>query len=451
MNRIIGGTVLRGMTNKTVTFINYGKPKFLKKHHVYFIGKKKSLDIQLRAIREKKPLAVVIPSHYRHLTFPLGMTVISVKDPYTAYWRLGEWNFQQYPVKVIGITGSAGKSTTTAMVAAILKTKYRFVQTTDNLNTATYLPNYLCQLTSRHHALLLEMGMKSLRNIARQCRVVRPHYGAITNVGEAHIGNLGGTHNIIKAKQELIEGMRPGGIVFLNADNARSRQLSSDHVNVRRYWFGIEHRAHVQATHVRYTSKGMQFSVTVSNRTYPFTLPAYGIHNVYNALAAIGICYTMGFTMSEIQRGLSHFKQPRMRLEPIRGNRGTLLINDAWNANPTATIAGLNVLTAIAGKRPSVAVLGDMLGLGKFTNSAHAKVGAYIARHPVDRLVTIGKRAEMIARTAIENGFDKEKVTMFRTREAAGRYLSRLSNCVIYFKASRDIHLEKLVKALKKR
>lgn len=449
---IIEGKLVKGRTDTTVSSVNYGRPKYVRRHQLYFFGKKTSFDKQYAAVKQVKPLAVVIPSRYRHLSFPAETAVIQVSDPYRSFWRLGLWNFRQHPVKTVAITGSAGKSTTTSMVASVLKRRYPIVKTEGNLNTASFLPTYLCRLSSKHRVLLLEMGMKSLGNIARQCRVVRPQVGAVTNVGEAHYGSVGGAHNIVKAKQELIDGMRDGGVVWLNADNDRSRKLRTEHVNVSRYWFGIDQPAHVQGSHIRYTSRGMSFHVHVNGQTYSFTIPAFGKHNVYNALAAIGICYAMGFSMAEIQKGLAMFKQPHMRLQLVKGVRGTLLINDAWNANPTSMIAGLNVLNALSGKRKSIAVLGDMKELGSYTQQAYNRVGDYIARHPVDQLVTVGRYANLIARRAVSKGFNPQKVVSFRTREAALRHLLRApSGSVIYFKASRSLHFEKLVKQLKAR
>lgn len=450
LTRIIGGKIIRGKSDSVIRAANYGKTKYVHRRQVYFFSKKTSLTKQYDAVKRAKPIAVVIPPRYRRLSFPHETTVIETTDPYQAFWRLGLWNFRQIPVNTIGITGSAGKSTTTAMVASILKRRYRLVKTEGNLNTVSFLPSYLCRLSPGDHVLLLEMGMKSRGNIARQCRVVRPKFGAITNVGEAHLGSLGSAENILKAKQELIDGMRDGGVVWLNADNTRSRRLRTDHRKVKRYWFGVERPAHVQATHIRYTARGMSFRVNLNNTSYTFTIPTYGVHNVYNALTAIGLCYSMGLSISDIQTGLATFKPPHMRQELIRGKNGTLLINDAWNANPTAMKAGLRVLLDIAGRRKSIAVLGDMKELGSYTRQAHVEVGNHIARYPVDQLVTVGRHAYTIAQQAIKKGFDKRNVFCYGTREAALRHLFRVPpGCVIYFKASRSLHFERIVKALR--
>jgi UDP-N-acetylmuramoyl-tripeptide--D-alanyl-D-alanine ligase len=205
---IVGGTLIRGKRDLLLSSANYGKPKYVRAEHLYFFSTKKSLADQLDAIRRVRPKAVVIPSTVSVSSVPLSSAVIRATDPYAAFWRLALWNWKQVPVKVIGITGSAGKSTTTEMVAAILAQKSSIVKTMGNLNTFTYLPSYLTRLSPGHKYLVLEMGMKSLNNIARQCRTVRPEVGVVTNVGEAHVGSLGSLDTIVRAKQDPVAQRR---------------------------------------------------------------------------------------------------------------------------------------------------------------------------------------------------------------------------------------------------
>ncbi|RAL22557.1 UDP-N-acetylmuramoyl-tripeptide--D-alanyl-D-alanine ligase [Thermoflavimicrobium daqui] len=298
--------------------------------------------------------------------------------------------------------------------------------------------------------LLLEMGMKSLYNIKRQCSIVRPHIGVVTNVGEAHVGSLGNLDIVVKAKQEIIDGMRPRGTLFLNADDARSRKLNTRNFIGKIRTFGIKNPAYIRGRNVHYTSRGMKFEAKINGKIYPFFIPTFGIHNVYNALAAIGVSLSMGVPIKAIQTGLARFHAPQMRLQLIRGQASRLLINDAWNANPTAMAAGLHVLKNIAGSRPTIAVLGDMLELGRLTYSSHQRIGRLIARLNIDHLITIGKNARIIAQSAIQSGFDRSRVTVCHSREEVLYHLSYAPrNALIYFKASRKLHLEKIVKRFK--
>lgn len=450
--QIIGGTIISGDRQTLVQTINHGKPKVLKSDQVYFYKKSIKWEKQIAAIRNIRPKAIVIPYHLSRQSFPPSCAIIRVQDPYQAFFRAALWNWRQLRPRVIAITGSAGKSTTTAMVSSILKRRWPMVATQGNLNTFTYLPTYLARLTPKHRLLLLEMGMKSLNNIRRQCQIVRPEIGVVTNVGEAHVGSLGNLDIVVKAKQEMVDGVRPGGTIFINNDDRRSRKLNTRRHRGKVRTFGIHNRSHIQGANVRYTSKGMAFDALINGKSHPFFIPTYGIHNVYNALAAIGVAYEFGASILDIQKGLSVLRLPKMRLQFISGRSGRLLINDAWNANPTAMIAGLKVLKSLSKRRPSIAVLGDMLELGKLSVPSHQKIGRFVAKLQLSQLITVGTHGKIIANAAIQAGMDRRKIFVFFNGNDVVRHILHRtpSTSIVYFKASRKLHFEKIVKQLRK-
>ena len=449
--QIMGGRLTTGSPSKIIQSLNFGNPKQLRPHQVYFYSRKvRWHEKQLPAIQNVRPLAVVLPDHLPARNIPAGTAIIRVKDAYQAFFKAGLWNWKQCPARVIGITGSAGKSTTTEMVASILKYRWPMVKTQGNLNTFSFLPSYLTRLTGKEKLLLLEMGMKSLNNIRRQCQIVRPEIGAVTNVGEAHAGSLGGLHLIVKAKQEMVDGIRKNGTLILNADDLRTRKLKTNRFQGRILTFGIARPAHIQGKNIRYSRNGMTFDAVLQGRSFSVSIPIYGTHNVYNALAAIGIAWSFGATIPEMKKGLATFQAPKMRLQFIHTKSGRILINDAWNANPTALKAGLDVLRNVSGSRPAIAVLGDMLELGDYSTQAHIQSGKYVAKLGLTQLVTLGKRGKMIAQSAIASGMSPKKVQACHHPAQALRYLARTPrNAVIYFKASRSLHFERLVKQLK--
>lgn len=447
---ITEGRLLSGNRLSWINAVNFGKYKYLRPHQVYFYTRKTKWPTQLAAIQQIKPIAVVLPAHLSSQGIPATIGIIRVKDAYSAYWKVAKWNWSQYPTRVIGITGSAGKSTTTEMLSSILKYRWPMVKTEGNLNTFSFLPNYLTRLQSKHKLLLLEMGMKSLNNISRQCKMVRPEIGIVTNVGEAHVGNLGDLDVVVRAKQEMVDGIRPGGTLLLNADDIRSRKLNISNFRGKLITFGIKNHADIQASHIQYTNKGMSFDVSVNGKKVSFFIPIFGTHNVYNALAAIGAAKTFGASIEEMKKGLATFRPPKMRLQLIRSRSGRLLINDAWNANPTAMAAGLTVLKNIATKKYAIAILGDMLELGHLSKSAHETIGKYVAKLGIDQLVTIGNNGKIIAKSAIKNGMNKQNVFSYSTHNQVVDHISRTPrDSIIYFKASRKLHLEKIVERLK--
>ncbi|WP_380705800.1 UDP-N-acetylmuramoyl-tripeptide--D-alanyl-D-alanine ligase [Salinithrix halophila] len=403
----------------------------------------------MEALKNNPPAAIILPNELPLPPLPTRVAVIRVPRASSAVWRLALWNWKQMKVPVIGITGSTGKSTTTTMVDAILKQTHRVVRTHGNLNTFFYLPTYLLRLSPADDILLLEMGMSSLHNIARQCQVVRPHVGVVTNVGEAHVGSLGGLDQVVRAKQEMIDGVRPGGILFLNADCSRSQQLSTRHFQGTICKFGIDQPADIQGEELQYTKEGMRFYARVEGRRLPFRIPLFGEHNVSNALAAIGVVRSLGVPFPAIQRGLARMRPLHMRFQVIQGRQRRTLINDAWNASPSAMQEGLSVLKKIAGNQPAIAVLGDMHELGQYSRFAHTQIGKQAASLNLDGLITFGSQAKAIASAAIANGLDSRQVTHFTNRRALIRFLSQApENAILYFKASRKLHFERIVQRL---
>ncbi|WP_124727461.1 UDP-N-acetylmuramoyl-tripeptide--D-alanyl-D-alanine ligase [Staphylospora marina] len=448
---IIGGTSSSHLPQALVSSVNFGRPRSLRHHQVYFYTREISWSKQLSAIRAVKPVAVVLPHDQSSAGIPPDTGIIRVKDAFSSFWKLALWNFKQCPVRVIGISGSSGKSTTTAMTASILRYRWPMVRTEGNLNTWVFLPTYLTRLTPDHKLLLLEMGMKSLNNIRRQCAVVKPEIGAVTNVGEAHAGSLGGLDKVVLAKQELVDGIRRGGTLFLNADDARSRKLSVKRFSGRVYTFGIKNNADVRATNIRYNTRGMSFDANLFGQRISCFIPIFGIHNVYNALAAMGIARAFGASVKEIRDGLASFKPPGMRLQFLKGRSGRILINDAWNANPTSMKAGLEVLRHIFPDRTKIAVLGDMKELGDLTYEGHSSIGRFAAGIGLSQLVTIGRGGRLIAHAAIKAGMDRQRVYSYDTHDQLVAHLIRKTppGSLIYFKASRSMHLEKVVDRLR--
>ncbi|SDC14449.1 UDP-N-acetylmuramoyl-tripeptide--D-alanyl-D-alanine ligase [Melghirimyces thermohalophilus] len=450
--RILKGSLIRGNGHTVLHAANQGKYKYLRKKQIYFYSTSRSHEKQIAALRRCPPAAVVIPRGVSPAAIPKATAVIQVSDMDKARWRLALWNWRQHAPRVSAVTGSAGKSTTTAMIASILKQNRRVVHTTGNLNTFRYLPSYLLRLSPGDQVLSLEMGMKSLDNIASQCRIVRPEVGAVTNVGEAHAGSVGGLNRVVQAKQELIDGLRSGSTLYLNADCQRSRQLSTRRFQGKVYTFGIHQPADIQGGNLRYTTRGTIFDVKMDGKRGTFFIPTWGKHNIYNALAAIGIARSLGSSLRKIKSGLQRVELPKMRLQRLQGAARRVLINDAWNANPTAMKAGLTVLNSISGTRPAIAVLGNMMELGSYTRSAHREVGRFAAQLNLHQLITYGREAREIGKTAIAEKMNPQRVIHFHSRQSLLRHLRNTPpRSIIYFKASRKQKFERIVNALANR
>lgn len=405
----------------------------------------KKIDFKLL---RAKPSAGVITSSAWKDKVPVHHPLILVSDPTIALWKLAYWQRNRSKALFIGITGSQGKTTTKEMLASILKRKYTTFKSPANHNLAAFIPAHMFYLNSGHQVAVLEMGMSSLGNIREQCSVAKPRIGIVTNVGEAHVGKLGNSlQNVVRAKQELVDGIVPNGLLILNADDPGSKKLSLGRFRGKIITIGINNPATLQAKNVKFLLDGMHFTVN----QVPYHIRTWGIHNVYNALAAIAAARELKVPTPIIQRGLLTYYAPWARLQRLSGINRSVLINDAYNANPSSMIAGLKVLQRVAQKRPSIAVLGDIYELGSHSASGHARVGKFVAKVKPTYLITIGPQAAIIARTAAAHGMPAHRIRSFSSQSAALAHIRSMmpKGAVLYFKASRKVQLEWLVKQLR--
>lgn len=444
---ITRGALIRGKPTVSVQGATYGKTKYIKPGVAFFMRPSEKVSIQLSALKTQRS-AVVVTTRALSLKVPRHHAVITVVNPYEAYWRLAKWQRAKSNAFFIGITGSAGKTTTKEMLASVLMRKYPTLKSSGNMNVYDSLPSHLFRLNGRHRMAVLEMGMASFGNIRAQCAVARPQLGIVTNVGEAHAGKLGSSlAGVVKAKQELVDGVVPGGTLILNADDKGTKKLNTSRFRGKIIRYGIKSPAEVRAANIKFHPTGMKFRVGST----PYRIPSLGRHNVYNALAVITAARELKVSEKDIQRGLQSYEQPYRRLQPVRGVKNFLLLNDTFNANPTAAIQGLRVMKRIAKKRRKVAVIGDMLSLGALTERGHRRVGKAAAKLGIDHLITVGSRAQSVAKGAKRNGMAASRIHSFsHIRQAHAFILHRIpANAVLYFKASHDTGLNQLVTALR--
>ncbi|MDR6224305.1 UDP-N-acetylmuramoyl-tripeptide--D-alanyl-D-alanine ligase [Desmospora profundinema] len=448
LSRLIEGRLLRGRPKTVVRHAAFGYTKSLRTGVVFFFHPQRSAAQQLNALRQKSSSGVIVPPSLASRV-PRHHPVIVVKNPLRAIWRVTQRQRKLSRAQFIGVTGSSGKTTTKEMLASILSRQAPTLKSHSNNNLFASMPSNLIPLNGSHRYAVLEMGMASLGNIRNQCSVAKPSIGVVTQVKEAHVGSLGSSlNNVVRAKQELVDGVKPGGLLVLNADDPGSRRLSLARFRGKVITIGIKNQATLRASRIHVHRNGTNFRV--GNRHYQ--IPIWGRHNVYNALAAIAVARHLKVPPSKIAEGLRRFSPPYMRLQPVRGKKKTLLINDAYNANPTSMIAGLRVLKQVGKGSRTFAVLGDMHELGSHSQSGHARVGKIVARLKPDHLITVGPRAATIARQAVAKGYPRHRAASFPLQLAPVRsyIVKRMTpGSVLYFKASRKVSMENLVRALR--
>jgi UDP-N-acetylmuramoyl-tripeptide--D-alanyl-D-alanine ligase len=385
------------------------------------------------------------PENIAGLSWPV---CLRVEDTLRALQSAGAFWRKQLEVRVIGVTGSVGKTTSKELIAAVLETRYRTFKTEGNYNNEIGLPLMLLKLSQAHERAVLEMGFYEIGEIAELCRWARPEVGVVNNVYAVHLERAGSIENIITGKGELVEALPPEGVAVLNMDDPRVMSMRS-RTKARTFTYGLDPNADLWADHI--TSQGLAglyFTLHHRGDTMNVRVPMLGQHSLHTALRAAAVGLIEGLTWQEIVEGLQSIGAVQLRLAAVRGPGGSLLIDDTYNASPESTIAALNLLREMEGRR-KIAVLGDMLELGSFEETGHRMVGQR-ARDIVHVLVTIGSRAKLIAQEARAVGLPAAAIVHFEKGEEALPYLKELigEGDVVLVKGSRGLRLDRLARAL---
>lgn len=443
-----------------------------------FIGEKVDAHRFVNGALEKGAAGAVIselpdelPAE-RSYSFMPGKFYIKVPDTILAAGDLARAYRQRFDLPVVGVTGSVGKTTMKDMIASVLSQKFRTLKTEANFNNNIGLPRTILRLDRDTQMAVIEMGMNHKGEISYLVQIAKPTCAVITNIGEAHIGNLGSRENIFRAKCEIFEGLADGGFAVMNADDEFLPRLRKDADKQRRFhftWIGESADADYRAVDIDDTlQECVKFRAITPGGSLNVVVPALGRHMIYPALASIALGQHFGMTDEEIVRGIAAYVPTALRMETSHCPHNVTIYNDAYNANPESMKAGLTTLAHTGGRITQqeqtqaektqavpaqknrvrrVAVLGDMLELGDMEEKLHREVGAFAAEQGIDTLITVGSRARWMAEAAKEHG-----MTMVRSydssEEARTAVMAEVRpDTAIYFKASHLMALEKLAAA----
>ena len=362
-----------------------------------------------------------------------------VTDTGKALLQLAGWYRRRFQLPVVGLTGSVGKTTTKEFIALVLGAKYNTLKTQGNLNNEIGVPQMLFRLEDSHTAAVIEMGMNHFGEISRLTRAVAPTVGLITNIGVSHIENLGSRAGILQAKLEILEGMAPDAPLIVNTDNDMLRTVKLGDRPL--LTFAIDDQsADFTATDIAEQGSTTTFTVHHSTFTQPVTIPTVGIHNVYNALAAMAVGYVTGVNPVAAASALANYVPTGMRQNLVQVG-GVQVIEDCYNASPDSMRAALQTLGKLPVHR-RYAVLGAMLELGDYAKEAHTQVGKMAAENGIDGVLAYGADAAYIVEAAKQAGL--ENARLFDTKEALAQSLAQQvqPGDGVLFKGSRGMHLE---------
>ena len=377
-------------------------------------------------------------------------TIILVEDSLIAFGQIAAYKRSLYNIPVIQVTGSVGKTSTRDIIANVVRMQYKTLQTEGNLNNSIGLPTTILKLKDEE-ALVVESGMNHFGEIRYLGKIAKPTIAVITNVGTAHIGLLGSRENILKAKLEILENQKPDGYVVINNDNDLLHKWKEEDNKYKKYTFGIENDSDVMAYDINIYNDYSTYKVKINEVEYNVTVPVSGKHFVYNSLCAIAIGNLLNISPEKIIEGIRGFELTKRRMEVDKIKDNITIINDSYNASYDSMVAAIDYLKEFIGKR-KIAVLGDMFELGNFAEELHRKVGEYVAKKDLDLLITVGENSKFIAKQAIENGMNSNKVIEFKANNEAVNYLkSNIKNeDVILLKAANGMKFIEIFNELKK-
>ncbi len=385
----------------------------------------------------------------RSFMLPVGNTLRALQ-------RLALEVRRNWGKRLIAVTGSAGKSTTKEMIAAILSRRLNVLRSPGNLNNDFGLPLALLKLEPEHEAAVVELAMSASGEIARLARLAEPQIGVVTNVAAVHLQFFDSVDAIARAKRELVDYLAttgPTAIAVLNADDERVSKFSEGFPG-RVVTFGFSPRAEFRALEVKGAADvGTWVKLASPGGRSEFSLPLPGRHNVANALAAIAACSPFGINAREIAEGLAGFKNLHQRSEILTLPGGITVINDSYNSNPLAMERMLEVLAGWVGARRRIVVAGEMLELGAASPDLHRAVGRRCAQTGVEQVIAVQGDARYIAEGAIEGGIPASRARFFPDAKSAAKFCQALvaPGDVFLVKGSRGVHLEAVIELLAKK
>jgi UDP-N-acetylmuramoyl-tripeptide--D-alanyl-D-alanine ligase len=399
------------------------------------------------AALEKGAAAAVVRKDQWH-RYSWTSRVLLVDDTLVALQTLATAVRKLWGKALIGVTGSAGKTTTKEAIAHVLGTRFRVLKSEGNLNNHFGLPLMLLKLEPEHDIAVIEMGMSHAGEIRALAKIAEPEIGVVTNVAPVHLEFFDSLAGIARAKYELIESLPANGTAVLNADDEYVSQFGRGFKG-RVVTFGTRPTADVRAEDVKsHGTEGSTFNLITANGREHACLPLVGEHNVLNALAAVGVGLVRGLTLAEAAAALATLTPADKRGQVLQlGN--IKVINDCYNSNPKALAAMVDALAAMPGAR-RIVVAGEMLELGPAGDEMHRAAGQHIADRKIDVLLGVRGLAQTMVESAQQAGMRAEFVA---TPEEAGEWLARETRegDIVLLKASRGVKLEKALETWKAR
>ena len=382
--------------------------------------------------------------------------IVKVENTVKALQKLASYKRSLYNIPVIGITGSVGKTSTKDIIASVVGQKYKVLKTEGNLNNEIGMPMTILKLDD-HEAMVLEMGTDKFGDLSLLTEIAKPTICVMTIIGTSHIANFGSRENILKGKLEILEGISGNKVVVINNDNDLLhnwfKEAKEEYLNngIKITTYGIDNESDYMAKDISLKEYQSTYNVNVENKEYLINVPVGGKHFVYNSLAAIAIGKHLDIGIDKIINGIKEFKLTKMRMDVDKLPNNIVVINDTYNASYDSMKSGIEYLSKIKSNK-KIAILGDMLELGEYSEKLHRDVGKCVEENNIDILLTVGKNAKYIADEAKKIGMNEKNVFVCENNSEAKGIIENkieLKDLAILVKASRGMKLEEVANYVK--
>ena len=379
-----------------------------------------------------------------------GAECIIVDSTQAALLDIASYYRDKFNIRLVGITGSVGKTTTKDFVSLVMSKKFKTLKTYKNFNNEIGLPMTLFNLTNEHEAAVIEMGMSNLGEISRLSLTAKPNICVITNIGYSHIENLGSQENILKAKMEILDGADENAPLILSKDDKYLKTVQVRASRKKIFYSVSDKSADVYASDIKTKDDKIEFTINSDGNAYKAVINCLGEHNVKNALAAFCVGRECGISPKDMVKAIGEFAPDGIR-QGVSVINGAKIIADCYNSSPDSAKSALHTLSQIDTKGKKIAVLGDMLELGKLSKELHLSVGEAVCGEKIDMLLCFGEMSKYYIKGAVKKGFDEENAKQFDSKDELSRYLKSVikENDAVLFKASRGMKFESIIEDLK--
>lgn len=445
MEAVAGKLVARGNTQEFSKVVIDSREAT--KDDIFFSIKGENFDGHdfIKQVIEKGAGLCIVHKEGDYSSFEGQCNIVLVKDTKAALLELSAYYLKTLNIKVVGVTGSTGKTSTKDLIAAALSSKYKVFKTQGNFNNDIGMPLMIFKLDKSYDVAVLEMGMSNLGEIETLACVARQEIAVITNVGTSHLENLKTRENILKAKLEITSFFKEDNVLIVNGDNDLLCDLKEE--NYKLVKIGVEHDYNFKGCRIIINKGSIEFCVREKGEAeeHMIKVPVPGIHNVLNSLLAIAVARQLNVSYKEIQEGIVKLESTSMRLDVIE-EEGYTIINDSYNASPDSMIAAFQVINSYEGRK--IAVLGTMKELGTSAKEAHKEVGKAARKLGINKLYTLGEFND-----EYKEGFGSENFKAFSEMKDLIENLKKeiKNGDVILVKASRSMKFETIVKELQRK